>query len=116
MKNIPLSVKHPLNVLVPVLAISVLGGPTIASAQTAAPPPAAIDDYEPGPDSKPQPGVPKGKTFSFPFEASRIYPGTVRNITVYVPAQYTGDKPACVYVCMWASTDSALASRSCSTI
>ena len=98
MNIISLSVRHPLNVLVPVLAISVLCGPTIASAQSAAPPPAAIDDYQPGPDSKLQPGVPKGKTFSFPFEASRIFPGTVRRITVYVPAQYRADKPACVYV------------------
>jgi enterochelin esterase-like enzyme len=59
---------------------------------------ADIDNYEPGPDSKPQPGVPKGKTFSFTYEGSRIFPGTSRNITVYVPAQYKGDKPACVYV------------------
>ncbi|HQU42992.1 MAG: hypothetical protein B7Z73_04770 [Planctomycetia bacterium 21-64-5] len=57
-----------------------------------------IDDYEPGPDSKPQQGVPKGKTFSFRFEESKVFPGTSRNITVYVPAQYQGDKPACVYV------------------
>jgi sugar lactone lactonase YvrE/enterochelin esterase-like enzyme len=57
-----------------------------------------IDNYEPGPDSKPQPGVPKGKTFSFKLETSKIFPGTSRTITVYVPAQYTGDKPACVYV------------------
>jgi enterochelin esterase-like enzyme len=42
--------------------------------------------------------VPRGKTFSFEFAASRIYPGTSRNITVYVPVQYNGDKPACVYV------------------
>jgi sugar lactone lactonase YvrE/enterochelin esterase-like enzyme len=56
------------------------------------------DNYEVGPDSKPQPGVPKGKTFSFEFAGSKIYPGTSRSVTVYVPAQYTGDKPACVYV------------------
>ena len=59
---------------------------------------AGIDDYEPGPDSKSQPGVPQGKTLSFRFEGSKIFPGTNRNITVYVPAQYKGDKPACVYV------------------
>ncbi|MFT5527245.1 MAG: gluconolactonase, partial [Pirellulaceae bacterium] len=58
----------------------------------------SIDDYVPGPDSKSQPGVPTGKTFSFPFENSKIFPGTSRNIAVYVPAQYKGDKPACVYV------------------
>ena len=27
-----------------------------------------------------------------------MYPGTTRTVTVYIPAQYRGDKPACVYV------------------
>ncbi|NQT88644.1 gluconolactonase, partial [bacterium] len=67
-------------------------------AQSPVPPPGGIDNYVPGPDSKPQPGVPKGKTFSFRFEGSKVFPGTSRHITVYVPAQYKGDKPACVYV------------------
>jgi gluconolactonase len=57
-----------------------------------------IDDYYPGPDSQPQPGVPKGKVFSFRLDNSKVFPGTSRNITVYVPAQYKADKPACVYV------------------
>lgn len=76
----------------------VVGAAKALAAQPADGKPAGIDDYEPGPDSKPQPGVPKGKTFDFSFDASEIFPGTVRKITVYVPAQYTGDKPACVYV------------------
>jgi enterochelin esterase-like enzyme len=46
----------------------------------------------------PQPGVPQGKIFEFRFEQSRIFPGTARKITVYVPAQYTADQPACLYV------------------
>src|SRR5205823_13888658 len=29
---------------------------------------------------------------------SKIFPGTVRDYWIYVPAQYTGEKPACVYV------------------
>jgi gluconolactonase len=58
----------------------------------------SIDNYEPGPDSKPQEGVPRGKTFSFAFNSSKIYPGTHRDITVYVPAQYNAQQPACVYV------------------
>jgi sugar lactone lactonase YvrE/enterochelin esterase-like enzyme len=57
-----------------------------------------IDNYQPGPDSLPQAGVPKGKTFSFSFESSKTYPGTRREISVYVPPQYKADKPACVYV------------------
>jgi enterochelin esterase-like enzyme len=60
--------------------------------------PPSNDHYETGPDSKPQLGVPKGKMFSFEFGDSNVFPGTSRSITVYVPAQYTGDKPACVYV------------------
>lgn len=62
-----------------------------ASAQT-------TDDYPLGPDSKPQPGVPQGETLKFTFENSKIFPGTWREYWVYVPAQYTPDKPACVYV------------------
>jgi sugar lactone lactonase YvrE/enterochelin esterase-like enzyme len=67
-------------------------------AQEPVAPPGGIDNYEAGADSKPQPGVPEGRTFAFPLDDSRTYPGTRREITVYVPAQYRGDKPACVYV------------------
>jgi sugar lactone lactonase YvrE/enterochelin esterase-like enzyme len=42
--------------------------------------------------------VPKGDTFRYAFEGSRIFPGTVRDVTVYVPRQYDPGKPACVYV------------------
>ncbi len=58
----------------------------------------AADDYEVGPDSKPQPGVPKGEVLKFSFESSKIFPGTYRDYWIYVPAQYTPDKPACLYV------------------
>ncbi len=46
----------------------------------------------------PIPLLPAGKTFTFELTDSRIFPGTSRTITVYVPAAYHGDKPACVYV------------------
>jgi sugar lactone lactonase YvrE/enterochelin esterase-like enzyme len=42
--------------------------------------------------------VPKGETFNFSFEKSKVFPGTSRNVTVYVPKQYDGKTPACVYV------------------
>lgn len=58
----------------------------------------AADDYQPGPDSKPQPGVPKGEVLKFECSGSRIFPGTVRDVWVYVPAQYQPDKPACVHI------------------
>ena len=45
-----------------------------------------------------QPNVPKGELLKFTFENSKIYPGTSREITIYVPAQYRANKPACVYV------------------
>jgi hypothetical protein len=35
----------------------------------------AADDYTPGPDSKPQEGVPKGEVLKFSFDKSKIFPG-----------------------------------------
>ena len=42
--------------------------------------------------------MPHGKTSGFVFKNSRVYPGTEHNVTVYVPAQYDGSKPACVMI------------------
>lgn len=58
----------------------------------------AATDYQPGPDSLPQPGVPRGELLAFTFDHSRIYPGTTRHYWIYVPAQYRPEKPACLYV------------------
>ena len=85
------------------LSLLVAGAATVARAQaqpSAAGALAASPDaqYVPGPDSLPQPGVPKGQTFQFVLDHSKVFPGTTRTITVYVPAQYRADKPACVYV------------------
>src|SRR6185436_8939703 len=41
--------------------------------------------------------VPKGEVLKFIFAQSKIFPGTSRDYWIYVPAQYTPDKPACVY-------------------
>jgi gluconolactonase len=54
--------------------------------------------YVLGPDSQPRPGVPKGKVTKFSFGTSRIFPGTTRAVSVYVPAQYDGSKPACLMI------------------
>jgi sugar lactone lactonase YvrE/enterochelin esterase-like enzyme len=43
-------------------------------------------------------GVPKGEIFTFTVDNSKIFPGTWREVSVYVPAQYRPEKPACVYV------------------
>lgn len=42
----------------------------------------------------------RGEVFQFPLDDSRIYPGTEREIWVYVPQQYQSNQPACVLVCM----------------
>jgi enterochelin esterase-like enzyme len=55
----------------------------------------AGEDYPLGPDSQRQPGVPQGTATKYTWD-SKIFPGTVRDYWVYVPAQYTPDKPACV--------------------
>ncbi len=58
----------------------------------------AQESYSVHPDSKPQAGVPKGE-IKGPFQwKSQIFPGTVRDYAVYVPAQYKPDRPACVMV------------------
>jgi enterochelin esterase-like enzyme len=58
----------------------------------------AADDYKLGPDSIARhEGVPKGRVEKFEWK-STIYPGTVRDVWVYVPSQYDGKKPACVMV------------------
>jgi len=44
------------------------------------------------------PGIPKGEVLKFSFQTSKIYPGTYRDYWVYIPAQYDGKKPACVFV------------------
>lgn len=56
------------------------------------------EEYKLGPDSQRQDGVPQGKVTQHEFSKSKIFPGTVRDYWVYVPAQYQADKPACVMV------------------
>ena len=60
--------------------------------------PAAEPDYPVSEDSKPHDNVPKGEMIKFDFAQSKIFPGTTREVQVYVPKQYDGTKPACVYV------------------
>src|SRR5258708_3516176 len=74
---------------------------TIAFAQQPAPaanPPSLDNQYQLGPEWQAKPGVQRGKTFEITFDHSTIFPGTSRTITVYIPAQYTAEKPACIYV------------------
>ena len=55
----------------------------------------AGEDYPLTADSERQPGVPQGVVTKYTW-TSQIFPGTVRDYWVYVPAQYTPEKPACV--------------------
>src|SRR5687767_13543838 len=57
----------------------------------------AADDYKLGPDSMPREGVPRGQVTKLTW-TSRIFPGTVRDWWIYVPAQYDAASPACVMV------------------
>jgi enterochelin esterase family protein len=57
-----------------------------------------LEVYETHPDSREQAGVPKGTVKQMPPWESKIFSGTKRDWWVYVPAQYTSDKPAAVMV------------------
>jgi enterochelin esterase-like enzyme len=56
------------------------------------------EPYTLGPDSLPQPGVPRGEIISFHWKSERIYPGTERDFWVYVPQQYTPTQAASLMV------------------
>ncbi len=79
--------KHPAPAAALLLSLTLLAGAHHATAQN-----------ELSPDSKPQPGVPRGEVLKFSFESSNIFPGTYRDYWVYVPTQYSPDRPACLYV------------------
>jgi enterochelin esterase-like enzyme len=57
-----------------------------------------LEVYETHPDSREQPGVPKGTLTQMPPWESRIFAGTTRDWWVYVPAQYKTGEPAAVMV------------------
>jgi gluconolactonase len=75
--------------------------PAPAMAPTApsyTPPTPVPGPYTLGPDSQRQAGVPQGVVTKYTWSTSQIYPGTTRDYWIYVPAQYTPTKPACVMV------------------
>ncbi len=99
MKTTPLS-------LLAIIAVTLSQTP--ASAQTEPAPPARggppqwvvapgpdpNSQYRLGPDSLPQPGVPKGEIRGPFVIQSQVFPGTQHTYWVYVPAQYDASKPA----------------------
>lgn len=58
---------------------------------------AAEESYKLGKDSQRQEGVPEGKVIKRSFH-SKIFPDTVRDYWIYVPAQFDGTSPAAVMV------------------
>src|SRR5690349_18422121 len=74
--------------LCPLLALALL--PTLRCA--------AADDYQLGPDSAPQTGVPRGALTKHLFTNSAVFPGTVHEYQVYVPHQYDPARAACLMV------------------
>lgn len=72
--------------------IKPLAGSAIAGSEAAA----AAPTYVP-PVIKPD-EILAGTIKQTQFNQSKVFPGTVRDVTVFIPAQYDGSKPACVYV------------------
>jgi len=68
------------------------------NASTNRPAPPVGKTYELGADSLPQEGVAKGRLEGPFLFKSQVFSNTVRQYWVFVPAQYTAEKPACVLV------------------
>jgi enterochelin esterase family protein len=58
----------------------------------------AADDYKLGPGSQFRADVPHGRVERFQLTNSTVFPGTVRDGGVYIPAQYDPAKPAALMV------------------
>jgi enterochelin esterase-like enzyme len=57
-----------------------------------------IEHYDYTADSIPQPGVPQGRLEKFEWATSQIFPGTVRDVTVYLPAGLQPGEETCLMV------------------
>jgi enterochelin esterase family protein len=58
----------------------------------------SLEVYRDHPDLKEKDGVPKGTVKQMPLWESKVFPGTTREWSIYIPAQYRPEKPACVMV------------------
>jgi enterochelin esterase family protein len=57
------------------------------------------DDYPIAAEAESRgPNVPAGRLETFQFTDSKIFPDTTRDVWVYIPAQYSADKPAALMV------------------
>lgn len=57
-----------------------------------------VEHYELTPDSSRKEGVPQGKLEKFQWSTSKVFPGTVRDVTVYLPAGYQAGEEVCLMV------------------
>lgn len=57
-----------------------------------------VENYDYTADSKRKKGVPEGRLEKFTWRSSRIFPDTVRDVTVYIPQQYQPGSEACLMV------------------
>jgi len=62
--------------LFPFLSVLLAGAPRAAQ---------PAEEYPTHPDSVVRPGVPVGELLKLTFDQSRIFPGTTREVQVYVP-------------------------------
>jgi gluconolactonase len=74
------------------LFVACFVSPSIVFAQVPA------QDYPVDSASVEHPDVPKGEIIQRKFTNSKIFPGTIRNYWIYIPAEYDGTKPACLYI------------------
>jgi len=58
----------------------------------------ALEVFRTPPDGREQSDVPKGAVIPQPRWRSDVFPGTIRDWSIYVPAQYRPDQPAAVMV------------------
>ena len=68
----------------------------LAGSNVVQPSTAAAPTYTP-PAIKPE-DIKEGRIETFTFSQGKVFPGTMREVTVFIPAQYDASKPACVYV------------------
>ena len=57
-----------------------------------------VENYTMPPEGTPSPTVPAGRHEVFEFKSSTIFPKTVRQVTVYIPAQYDPAKESALIV------------------
>ncbi|MFN0080436.1 MAG: alpha/beta hydrolase [Prosthecobacter sp.] len=57
-----------------------------------------VEHYDYTADSQPQPGVPQGRLEKFEWKTSQVFPDTVRDVTVYLPAGFQPGEETCLMV------------------